>query len=693
MGCGGCKIRPVEGMPSGQLVRSPITQTYSCDKTIACKKCLLMLERHWVHCPSCGASTDFMKRSRSNSLVVHMGDENIMTSVFEPCANIVRLRNSGRVLNIAVHNEFVALAAEKASFLASNSGKGYNQDMDKIRRKEFSRLAGFCYLDSTGAAPYPQTLVQEISTDLSASIHGNPHTTSDNAVASHTGDQINKVRERLLSFFNTDASEYTVVFTQSATAGAKLIGENFRFEHGSVLAHLETNHNSFLGIREYARDAGAQVVSIPTDSLSKFCSDPSAYVAAPRATGKTNADLPLCPSLLVYPGSCNFSGAKFPLSHSTAVQSNDSESHLWCVCLDAAALAPTSAIDLREHQPDFVCCSWYKIVGYPTGIGFVLIRNDSCKTLNKKYWGGGSVSLASPFSDGGKWRQFDNEKAHAVFEDGTLDFLSIVAMDKALRRFQETPMHCISQHVHCVTQHLYRRMSGLTHNNGNPVCKIYGQHESGGFSRQGGVVTFNLLQPDGSFFSPAGMGRVAAVNNIHVRVGIFCNPGAAAKWLCLAEKDFQTIAASGYECGKSNDFIGQKPVMAVRSSVGWMTTWEDVETLVAMVQSSFVNVSYDSLFQSWSEQMMAETLFISYKASILPGLRKLGAHTKHVATDSIAALLIDEKQSALMPAGSGRNKLCFLCCPEIACPYAAIGAQMAISRGIPAFWSVAPNAS
>ena len=43
--------------------------------------------------------------------------------------------------------------------------------------------------------------------------------------------------------------------------------------------------------------------------------------------------------------------------------------------LDAAAFVPTNRLDLRVVTPDFVAVSFYKMFGYPTGVGCLLIRN------------------------------------------------------------------------------------------------------------------------------------------------------------------------------------------------------------------------------------------------------------------------------------------------------------------------------
>ena len=41
----------------------------------------------------------------------------------------------------------------------------------------------------------------------------------------------------------------------------------------------------------------------------------------------------------------------------------------WYVLLDAASYASTSPLDLSAVKPDFVPISFYKIFGYPTGLG------------------------------------------------------------------------------------------------------------------------------------------------------------------------------------------------------------------------------------------------------------------------------------------------------------------------------------
>lgn len=69
------------------------------------------------------------------------------------------------------------------------------------------------------------------------------------------------------------------------------------------------------------------------------------------------------------------------------------------VVLDAAAFVPTNPLNLAAINPDFVCLSFYKIFGYPTGIGALLIRKSIANELQKGYWGGGTVVVASEQQD------------------------------------------------------------------------------------------------------------------------------------------------------------------------------------------------------------------------------------------------------------------------------------------------------
>ena len=54
---------------------------------------------------------------------------------------------------------------------------------------------------------------------------------------------------------------------------------------------------------------------------------------------------------------------------------------------------------MNEYPASFVVMSFYKMFGFPTGIGALLVRNDVAGLLKKTYFAGGSVVTASCETD------------------------------------------------------------------------------------------------------------------------------------------------------------------------------------------------------------------------------------------------------------------------------------------------------
>jgi molybdenum cofactor sulfurtransferase len=61
--------------------------------------------------------------------------------------------------------------------------------------------------------------------------------------------------------------------------------------------------------------------------------------------------------------------------------STSSERYL--VLLDAAAYLPAHPLDLARHPADFVAASFYKMFGYPTGLGALVLRTELVPQLRK----------------------------------------------------------------------------------------------------------------------------------------------------------------------------------------------------------------------------------------------------------------------------------------------------------------------
>lgn len=218
--------------------------------------------------------------------------------------------------------------------------------------------------------------------DLSTNIYGNPH--SHNPSSQLTTERINEVRNKILHHFNTSSDEYSVIFTSGSTAAIKLVAESFDWQEKSALCVMESSHTSVVGIRECALKYTANFLCIKdqdlkSKGLKQFILD------------KQTKDQDFSSSsLFVYPAMCNFSGKKYPLDLIAEVHDIDTSNH-WFVMLDAASFVSTSNLDLSKYKPDFIPVSFYKMFGFPTGIGTLIIRNKSADVLKKAYYGGGTV--------------------------------------------------------------------------------------------------------------------------------------------------------------------------------------------------------------------------------------------------------------------------------------------------------------
>lgn len=94
--------------------------------------------------------------------------------------------------------------------------------------------------------------------------------------------------------------------------------------------------------------------------------------------------------LFVLTGQSNVSARKFPLSMLRTAKSQGYDT-----LLDAAALAPTTPISLRGlgNCVDAMAVSLYKMIGYPTGVGCLIVRRAFLAKLRKRWFSGGTVLI------------------------------------------------------------------------------------------------------------------------------------------------------------------------------------------------------------------------------------------------------------------------------------------------------------
>ena len=412
--------------------------------------------------------------------------------------------------------------AEPAGFLSAYPGYRGTAVLDLLRATEYSYLdeGGHVYLDYAGAGLPARAQLAAHAERIRGRCFGNPH--SENPASAASTELIERARHAVLAHFNASPEEYAAIFTPNATGACRLVGEAYPFGPRTPLVLTADNHNSVNGMREFARARGAATRYMPFGSPELRVDDdtirraltrpgPGRLGAAWRAARLAGADARR--GLFAYPAQSNFSGVQHPLAW---IQ----EAHElgYDVLLDAAAYVPSNRLDLSVVKPDFVPVSWYKVFGYPTGVGCLIARREALGRLRRPWFAGGSVHLASVQAD---WHT--PAAGEARFEDGTVSFLQIPDLESGLSWVNGIRMDLIHRRVMCLTGWLLGRLAALRHGNGEPMARIYGP---AGTRDRGGTVAFNLLDPGGRVVDERAVARDTAAAGISIRTGCFCNPGA-----------------------------------------------------------------------------------------------------------------------------------------------------------------------
>ncbi|XP_029145582.1 molybdenum cofactor sulfurase isoform X2 [Arachis hypogaea] len=465
--------------------------------------------------------------------------------------------------------------------------------IDQIRATEFNRLRDLVYLDHAGATLYSELQMESIFGDLTSKVYGNPHSQSDSSSA--TLEIVKDARQQVLDYCNASPKDYKCIFTFGATAALKLVGEAFPWSCDSTFMYTMENHNSVLGIREYALGQGAASIAVdikeneaPGVSGENIAMKISPHQVQRRKVaglleGKPDGHVY---NLFAFPSECNFSGLRFDLDLVKIIKEHSSrdlgissvcKNGQWMVLIDAAKGCATMPPDLSKYPADFVTISFYKLFGYPTGLGALIVRN-------------GTVAASIADIDFIKRREGIEE----LFEDGTVSFLSIASVRHGFKILRSLTASAISRHTKSLALYTRKMLLALRHCNGSNVCIIYGHQSSMELCYEmGPIVSFNLKRADGSWYGYREVEKLASLSGIQLRTGCFCNPGACAKYLGLSHLDLLSNTEAGHVCWDDHDVINGKPTGAVRVSFGYMSTYEEAKKFIDFVASSFVSSQND----------------------------------------------------------------------------------------------------
>jgi len=240
---------------------------------------------------------------------------------------------------------------------------------------------------------------------------------------------------------------------------------------------------------------------------------------------------------------------------------------------------PTNRLDLTRWHPEFVALSFYKIFGYPTGVGALLARREALARLHRPWFAGGTITVASVQAD-----QYSLADGEAAFEDGTVNYAVLPAIDFGLDLVERLGIDRIHARVEALTGWLLDELAAIRHTTGPPLVRIYGPTST---EDRGGTVTMNFYDPAGRFVDHAVVEAHANRRRISLRTGCFCNPGAGELALGISGGEISTCFRKSSSRLTYDEFrrcIDGKSTGAVRVSLGWASNFADVESFLAFAR-------------------------------------------------------------------------------------------------------------
>jgi len=333
--------------------------------------------------------------------------------------------------------------------------------------------------------------------------------------------------------------------------------------------------------------------------------------------------------LVAYPAKDNYEGRIYPLQWIQQVHDKSDESNKYFVLLDVAAHAASHVLDLSTVKPDFVTLSFYKIFGYPSGLGALLVHKEAARHLRKVYFGGGSVDYCTAED---AWAVMSGPPAG--LEDGTLGFLNIAALKHGFNMLQQLGgMKAVEGHVEALRCWTFDQLVGLKHSNGSPLLTLFGAHDQGP-QHQGGIFQFQVLTSSGDRLPGRLVEAAATAAGLHLRTGCNCNPGRCLPNLGITPDEERAraaeghtgpvlvvmrprpaapgttvnttnstgttgadgVAAAGAAGGDGHHLVPVPlPVGSVRASLGALSTFEDCYALVRFLGTTFRDFHVSSL--------------------------------------------------------------------------------------------------
>jgi molybdenum cofactor sulfurtransferase len=256
---------------------------------------------------------------------------------------------------------------------------------------------------------------------------------------------VSDTQHRLLHILNADVDEYSVIFTTGFTAGYRLFAEIYPFRKGSVLLTLLDNHESVKHVIASLALQGGHCCIAPLK-------EQELVISSTELKRLLRQRKEACGSggIFIYPAQSCLSGIRHSLNWIKEAQTRE-----WQVLLDVSTYLPTGSLDLSIHKPEFVLGSLHHMLGYPSGMGFLLVKKQAFSVVK----GLQSLQLLKPSA-----ANLDEvSDCHVVSEDDNINLLSFAALSFGLLHLESVGLIPIQKRVLSLTSWLTQMLKSLRH--------------------------------------------------------------------------------------------------------------------------------------------------------------------------------------------------------------------------------------
>lgn len=438
------------------------------------------------------------------------------------------------------------------------------------------------YFDNASSKLYNLDILKYIINDNSNNIYySNPH--SLNNISLNTTNKIIEIRNKILNYVNASSEVYDCIFTSGTTHGLKIIGEYFNWNPNNKFIYTIDNHTSVIGIREYALMKGSKIEVI--DFINNKLQVISTFSDDNYKNTNSNNEYS---NLFIMPAESNFSGKIYNRELVNQVKEKYGNT---IFLYDVAKYISTDKLNMSDNLIDIVPISFYKIFGFPTGLGALIVKKSITKYLTKTYYGGGTTLINSANSN------FHKKKSHFIeqYEDGSPNYVNIIYLDKLLDQTIDTVK------VKKLTFYFLQKIRELKHKNEKKVFEIYDININCDYEefckKHGSIIAFNLIRSTGKYIDYKQVEILLNSKNIYVRTGSLCNNGSCTKNLEIAnnnKKIYSKIPCITTDIANLNIDIDNnkksdnKISGVIRASFCQDNTFEDIDIFIKTIKDNYI---------------------------------------------------------------------------------------------------------